>query len=62
MSVVARYDIRPDEKGWTVFDTATNIPAEVNGMIQVGLPLDDADDLADLLDRLATERSASTTH
>jgi hypothetical protein len=57
-----RYDIRPDDHGWTVFDADTGLAAEVNGVIQFGLSLDDADDLADLLDHLDRERSASVSH
>jgi len=60
--MTARYDIRPDPNGWTVYDTATDFPAEVNGFVQIGLSLDDADDLADLLNRLHTEQLASTPH
>ena len=57
--MAARYDIRPDDNGWTVYDTATGLPAEVNGVIQSGLFVEDADDLADLLNRLHVERSAA---
>ena len=42
-----------------VYDTITDLPAEVNGYIQVGLSTDDADDLADLLNRL--DRSANSS-
>ena len=44
--MATRYDIKPDPNGWTVYDTTTHLPAEVNGFIQVGLSTDDADDLA----------------
>jgi hypothetical protein len=60
--MTARYHIRNDRSGWTVYDTATGLPAEVNGMIQIGLVLDDADDLADLLSRLHSEQSAAASH
>ena len=60
--MAARYDIKPDANGWTVYDTTTYLPAEVNGFIQVGLSADDADDLADLLDRLDDEQSAAVSH
>ena len=60
--MATRYDIRPAPKGWTVYDTATGLPAAVNDAPQVALSLEDADDLADLLNRLHTERLASVPH
>jgi hypothetical protein len=60
--MAARYDIKPDPNGWTVYDTATDLPAEVNECIQVGLSADDADDLADLLNRLDKEQSTAVSH
>jgi hypothetical protein len=57
--MAARYDIRPHGDGWMVFDTMTGSPGSLNGVWQVGLPLEDADDLADLLSRLHTEDSAA---
>ena len=60
--MAARYDIKPDGNGWTVYDTATSQAAEVNGRIQVGLSVEDADDLADLLNRLHVEQSAAAVH
>jgi len=60
--MAARYDIKPDGNGWTVYDTATRLAAEVNGRIQVGLSLEDADDLADLLNRLHVEQSDVAAH
>jgi hypothetical protein len=60
--MAARYDIMPDGNGWTVYDTITDLPAEVNGYIQVGLSTDAADDLADLLNRLDIQQSAVVSH
>jgi hypothetical protein len=60
--MTARCDMKIDQSGWTVYDTATGLPAEVNGMVQVGLCLEDADDWADLLNRLHTEQSAAASH
>lgn len=37
--MAVRYDIRADPDGWTVYDTATGSPAEVNGRVQTGLSL-----------------------
>jgi hypothetical protein len=60
--MAARYDIKPEGDSWTVYDTTTGLPAEVNDVIQVGLSLEDADDLADLLNRLDAEQSAKASH
>jgi hypothetical protein len=60
----ARYDITNEMSttGWSVYDTWTNMPAEVNGHAQIGLALEDADDLADLLNRLYSETVAQRHH
>lgn len=60
--MVASYDMRPDDAGWTVFDAATGQAARVNGVTQTGLDLDDADDLVDLLNRLADQAVANSKH
>jgi hypothetical protein len=60
--MAARYDIKPEGDSWTVYDTTTGLPAEVNEVVQVGLSLEDADDLADLLNRLHAEQSATASH
>ena len=60
--MAARYDIKPEGDSWTVYDTSTGLPAEVNDVVQVGLSLEDADDLADLLNRLHAEQSAKASH
>ena len=52
MSLV-RFDIRPDEQGWTIFDRETEKPASVEGHETVGLPREEADEIADLLNTLA---------
>jgi hypothetical protein len=54
--MTARYDIRSETTGWTVYDIRTGLPAMVNDVPQTGLPLEDADDLADLLNRLQSEQ------
>jgi len=53
---MARYDIRPDSVGWAVIDARTGEIARVNDAPQIGLELDDADDLADLLNRIDRQR------
>ena len=52
----ARYDIRPDPEGWTVFDIWTAKPVVIDDRRQEGLSLAEADALADLLSRRAAER------
>jgi hypothetical protein len=47
--MAARYDIRQDDEGWTVYDIFTGLPALVQDVPQTGLDMEDADDLADLL-------------
>jgi hypothetical protein len=60
--MAARYDIKPDGDSWTVYDTTTGLPAEVNDVVQADLSLEDADDLADLLNRLDAEQSTKASH
>jgi hypothetical protein len=60
--MAARYDIKPEGDSWTVYDTTTGLSAEVNDVVQVGLSLADADDLADLLNRLHAQQSAKGSH
>ncbi len=60
--MAARYNIQTGPNGWTVYDTATRLPAKVNGIIQIGLSLEDADDLADLLNRLHAEQLTAAAH
>jgi hypothetical protein len=38
------------------------LPAEVNGILQIGLSMEDADDLADLLNRIHAEQSVAASH
>jgi hypothetical protein len=57
-----RYDMRKEGDGWTVFDRFTGWPASVNGVEQVGLPTEDADDLVDLLNRMDIQRRQAAAH
>jgi hypothetical protein len=52
----------PGRDLWAVIDSVTHRPALVNDMEQIGLELDDADELTDLLNRLEQEASASAKH
>lgn len=62
LSMIVRFDIRPDERGWTIFDRLTGDPAVVDGMSTVGLPYAEADDLADLLNTLQVLKGGTTVH
>ena len=48
-----RYDIRADSEGWTVFDLFTGEPVVIATVPQTGLDIQDADELAELLDHPA---------
>ena len=52
----ARYDINNAVTGWYVYDTKTGKPAIVNDRPQIGMSFEDADDLADLLNHLQSEK------
>ncbi|NOV20936.1 hypothetical protein E5S70_33805 [Ensifer adhaerens] len=58
-----RYDLRKEPDGtWTVFDIFTGMPALVNEVEQVGLELEQADDLVDLLNLLYIRRRSGSVH
>ena len=54
-----RYDVREDREGWTVFDVFTGQPVVISAVPQTGLDIQDADELAELLDHkaLANDRT-----
>ncbi len=56
--MATRYDMRRDELGWTVFDIWTGWPFFTEGAKQVGLDIEDADDLVDLLNLMHERRLA----
>ena len=49
----ARYDLREDAEGWTVFDIWTGEPVVVGMVLQIGLDIQDADELAEWLTRFS---------
>jgi hypothetical protein len=53
--VLARYDIRSETEGWTVFDIWTGRPVVIDGVLMAGLEVDYAEDMAELLTRRARE-------
>ncbi len=61
MSLV-RYDIKPDAAGWTIYDRETDRPAVVEEHEIVGLPREDAEEIADLLNTLAVLEGKRTVH
>lgn len=50
-----RYDIREDSEGWTVFDVFTGEAVAIHGVPQTGMDVQDADELAELLDHRALQ-------
>lgn len=60
----ARYDIQKDtySDSWSVIDTWMNLPAKVNDVEQIGLPFEDADDLADLLSGMYAQSLKQSAH
>ena len=60
--MIVRFDIRPDDKGWTIFDRMTGEPAVVDGVSAVGLPYEEADDLADRLNTLQVLKGGTSVH
>ena len=60
--MAARYDIRSEINGWTVYDIRTGSPAMINDVLQTGLLFEDADDLADLLNHLQSEQAGAVAH
>ena len=51
----AEYDIRQEGEGWTVYNVLTLEPARVDGVPQVGLRMEAAAHMADLLTALESE-------
>lgn len=52
-----RFSLRREEDAsWTVFDIFTGEPAVWNDKLLIGLDMDDADDLVDLLNTLYINR------
>jgi hypothetical protein len=60
--MLVRFDIRPDQAGWTIYDRTTGEPAIIDGFVSVGLAFDDADDLVDLLNTLDVMKRGSVHH
>ena len=50
------FDIEKRDDGWAVIDTRTGMVAVVNDIPQNGKDLDDADDLADLLNYVERQK------
>lgn len=56
-----RYDMRPDPVGWTIIDVTTGRPVLLHDTVLVGIDLEEADRLVDLLNAhdLHRQRAAS---
>jgi hypothetical protein len=50
-----RYDMRADNKGWTVYDVATGRPVILDGVLLTGIDYEDADTLVNLLNAMDTQ-------
>ncbi len=61
-AMLVRFDIRPDQDGWTIYDRTTGQPAVIEGFVSAGLSHDEADDLVDLLNTLDVLKRQSTLH
>jgi hypothetical protein len=53
LASLARFQMRPDNDGWTVFDNCTGLAVVIMSVAQTGLTLMDADELVELLQRRA---------
>lgn len=53
MTTLPRFQLRHDDEEWTVFDNWTGLAVMIAGVEQSGLSLQDADQLAELLQRRA---------
>jgi hypothetical protein len=53
------YDVREESGTWTVYDCQSECAAALNGVLWVGLGLNEADDLAAVLSRVELQRFAS---
>jgi hypothetical protein len=61
MSII-RFDVRADGEGWTIYDRLTDEPALVEGERTVGLPQQDAEEIANMLNTLALMNRQATIH
>ncbi|WP_244447968.1 hypothetical protein [Neorhizobium vignae] len=60
--LMRRFSARKNEDGtdyWTVYDVSTGLPAVVNGTTLDALGMEEADDLADLLNAQYTRRGGT---
>jgi hypothetical protein len=62
MMMIIRYDVRPDDEGWTIYDRRTDEPALIEDEQIVGLPKRDAEEIADMLNTLALMQGQQTMH
>jgi hypothetical protein len=53
------YDFREENGTWMVYDCRSGYAAALNGVRLVGLGLNEADDIAAVLNRVETQRAAS---
>jgi hypothetical protein len=58
-SATTPYDFREENGMWTVYNCQSGSAAVLNGVPQAGLGLNEADDLAALLNRVKSQQVAS---
>jgi hypothetical protein len=58
-SAAGSYDFREENGMWTVYNCQSRCVAVLNGAPQVGLGLNEADDIAAVLNRVEIQRAAS---
>ena len=57
--MIGRFDIRQDDDGWTILDVATSRPVSIMEVPQVGLDIQHALDLVDVLYKPALQEFRS---
>jgi hypothetical protein len=57
--MTAQFDLRRDERGWTVFDRWTGCEVVLQGAVQTGLTWLEADDLIERLNRRRSDGDRS---
>jgi len=60
--MLVRFDVRPDEFGWSIIDRITGNLARIGGFVPEGLTREVADDLTDLLNTLQFLKRGRVEH
>jgi hypothetical protein len=57
-----RFDVRPDQGGWTIYDRQSGEPASLEWCDSFVLDRENAEKIADLMNALALMREQGTVH